>query len=116
MPILYAHVHQRLFQPLISQKRGISGQFVRKPIPELIRQDLPGFGETDLLAVSELNEYRRRYLENLLVREMGELTELEETVLSNVHERRALKIGRANELTVRGRCMYENLFIRLRPI
>ena len=72
------------------ESERISGRLVRRPILELIRQDFPGFGETDSLAVSELNEYRRRYLENFLVREVGELTELEETVLSNVHERRTL--------------------------
>ena len=72
------------------ESERISGRLVRRPILELIRQDFPGFGETDSLAVSELNEYRRRYLENFLVREVGELTELEETVLSNAHERRTL--------------------------
>ncbi|OGX86719.1 DUF1003 domain-containing protein [Hymenobacter glacialis] len=68
----------------------ISGELVRQPILVLIQQDFPGFTREDALAASELNEYRRRYLENFLVREVGELTELEETVLSNVHERRTL--------------------------
>ena len=72
------------------ESERISGRLVRQPILELIRQDFPKFGETDSLAVSELNEYRRRYLENFLVHEVGELTELEETVLSNAHERRTL--------------------------
>ena len=73
-----------------SESERVSGQVVRKPILELIQQDSPKFGVADSLASSELNEYRRRYLENFLVREVGELTELEETVLSNVHERRTL--------------------------
>lgn len=68
----------------------ISGELVRQPILELIQQDFPNFTREDSLAASELNEYRRRYLENFLVREVGQLTELEETVLSNVHERRTL--------------------------
>ena len=72
------------------ESERISGQLVRKPILALIQQDFPGFSEVDSLAASELNEYRRRYLENFLVREVGELTELEETVLSNVHEQRTL--------------------------
>ena len=73
-----------------SESERVSGQVIRKPILELIQQDSPKFSVADSLASSELNEYRRRYLENFLVREVGELTELEETVLSNVHERRTL--------------------------
>ena len=68
----------------------VSGQLVRQPILVLIRQDHPNFQPEDSLATTELNEYRRRYLENFLVREVGELSELEETVLSNVHEQRTL--------------------------
>ena len=73
-----------------SESERVSGQVIRKPILELIQQDSPKFSVADSLASSELNEYRRRYLENFLVREVGELTALEETVLSNVHERRTL--------------------------
>ena len=68
----------------------VSGLLVRQPILALIQQDYPSFQSVDSLSISELNEYRRRYLENFLVREVGELSELEETVLSNVHERRTL--------------------------
>ena len=86
------------------ENERVSGQLVRQPILELIRQDFPRFIETDSLAISELNEYRRRYLENFLVREVGELTELEETVLSNVHEHRTLtdKVEEHEMLLTRG--------------
>jgi uncharacterized membrane protein len=72
------------------ESERISGEVVRQPILDLIRQDFPRFEPTDSLATTELNEYRRRYLENYLVREVGELSDLEQTVLSNVHERRTL--------------------------
>lgn len=72
------------------ESERVRGELVRQPILELIRQDFPRFGPADSLATTELNEYRRRYLENYLVREVGELSELEKTVLSNVHERRTL--------------------------
>ena len=86
------------------ESERLSGQLVRKPILELIQRDSPGFSEADSLAASELNEYRRRYLENFLVREVGELTELEETVLTNVHERRTLtdKVEAEEELLTQG--------------
>ena len=72
------------------ESERVSGELVRRPILELIQQDFPRFKPADALATSELNEYRRRYLENYLVREVGELSDLEQTVLSNVHERRTL--------------------------
>lgn len=72
------------------ESEQISGRLVRKPILALIQQDFPAFRPEDSLATSELNEYRRRYLEDFLVREVGELSELERTVLTNVHERRTL--------------------------
>ena len=72
------------------ESEQISGRLVRKPILDLIQQDFPAFRPEDSLATSELNEYRRRYLEDFLVREVGELSELERTVLTNVHERRTL--------------------------
>ena len=76
------------------ESERISGQLVRKPILELIQQNFSGFGAADSLAASELNEYCRRYLENFLVREVGELTELEETVLSNVLQTNAHPLTR----------------------
>ena len=72
------------------ESEQISGRLVRKPILVLIQQDFPAFQPEDSLATSELNGYRRRYLEDFLVREVGELSELERTVLTNVHERRTL--------------------------
>ena len=49
---------------------------VRQPILVLIRQDHPNFPPKYLLATTELNEDLRHYLENFLVREVGEFTEL----------------------------------------
>ncbi len=72
------------------ESEKISGQLVRQPILALIQQDHPQFGREGWLAASELNDYRRRYLENFLIREVKELSELEETVLSNVQEHRTL--------------------------
>ncbi|OGX85417.1 hypothetical protein BEN47_14985 [Hymenobacter lapidarius] len=72
------------------ESERVSGLLVRQPILDLLRQDHPSFQPEDSLAATELNEYRRRYLENFLVREVGELSELEEAVLSNVHEHRTL--------------------------
>ena len=72
------------------ESERVRGALVRPPILALIKQDYPHFRVTDDLSLSELNEYRRKYLENFLIREVGELTLLEENVLSNVNERRTL--------------------------
>lgn len=68
----------------------VRGELVRQPILELIQLDFPRFGPAGALATTELNEYRRRYLENYLVREVRELSDLEAIVLSNVHEQRTI--------------------------
>lgn len=68
----------------------ISYQELRQPILDLVQREHPAFGPGDCLAETELDEYRRRYLEDFLVREVGELSRLEEIVLSNVHERALL--------------------------
>ncbi|MBC7448520.1 MAG: DUF1003 domain-containing protein [Hymenobacteraceae bacterium] len=89
------------------ESEKISGQLVRQPILALIQQDHPQFGREGWLATTELNEYRRRYLENFLIREVKELSELEETVLSNVQEHRTLtdKVEeREKPLTLGQRC------------
>jgi len=42
------------------------------------------------MAVSELNEYRQKYLEHLFAREIGELTEMERMVLEKLKEHETL--------------------------
>ncbi|UPK70883.1 DUF1003 domain-containing protein [Chitinophaga filiformis] len=63
---------------------------VSKNILELVRKDHPHVTPKSHLAVSELNEYRQKYLEHLFAREIGELTEMEKMVLEKLKEHETL--------------------------
>jgi uncharacterized membrane protein len=62
----------------------ISGNAVRKSILGLIQKDNPEFTDDKYLSISELNQYREKYISDSLVKETGELSELENIVLNAV--------------------------------
>ncbi|GAB2955300.1 DUF1003 domain-containing protein [Hymenobacter coalescens] len=68
----------------------VSGRSLRATLLALVQQQHPQFGPDDALAVSELNHFRRQYLQNYLLREVGDLTELEQTVLDHLQARSTL--------------------------
>lgn len=68
----------------------VSGKLIRKSILELICKDYPQFTTDCTLAISELNVYRQKYIASFLAKEIGELSQLEETVLGSMEGRRTL--------------------------
>ncbi|MBN8863777.1 MAG: DUF1003 domain-containing protein [Sphingobacteriales bacterium] len=75
----------------ISQKKFpveefVSGKAIRNGVLKEIQKDYPAFDEESKLAASELSYYRQLYIQNLLAREVGTLTELELTVLDNINQ------------------------------
>jgi len=85
--------------PLTDQ---VTGKTIRRPIFELIQRDHPQFTHDCCLSISELNVYRQKYIASYLAREIGELSDLEETVLTSMQSRQTLvdKIeDEAEELT-----------------
>ncbi|MBY8961898.1 DUF1003 domain-containing protein [Flavobacterium sp. D11R37] len=62
-------------------RERISGKLVRTPILDVIKQENPGFDENCSLAMSELNRYREQYITDFLVKEMGDLSVMENRVL-----------------------------------
>jgi len=62
----------------------ISAKTIRHPILSLIQKDNPQFSHESYLSRSELNSYRERYITEYLILEIGELTELEKTVLASL--------------------------------
>lgn len=66
----------------ISEK--VSGKTIRHSILNLIQKDNPQFSRESYISLSELNNYREKAISNYLVKEIGELTELEKTVLTSV--------------------------------
>jgi uncharacterized membrane protein len=62
----------------------VSGKIIRQSILELIQKDYPKFTADKFIAVSELNLYREKYIENFLNNQVGNLSDLENTVLSSL--------------------------------
>jgi uncharacterized membrane protein len=62
----------------------VSGKIIRQSILELIQIDYPRFTADNFIAVSELNLYREKYIENFLNNQVGSLSEMEHTVLSSL--------------------------------
>ena len=47
----------------------------------LIKNDYPDFGDDSLISITELNRYRKKYLESILTDEVGELSKIEQEVI-----------------------------------
>jgi len=72
----------------ISEK--VSAKTIRHSILDLIKKENPQFTNENYLAISELNFYREKSISNYLVSEIGELSELEKTVLLSVTDKTTL--------------------------
>jgi len=68
----------------------ISGSTISHPIVSLIQKDHPEFSNDSFLSVSEFNFYREKYVSEYLAKEIGELSDLEKTVLSSVNDKTTL--------------------------
>jgi len=68
----------------------VSGKSIRQPIMELIQKDFPQFSAEEFLSLTELNDYREKYITEYLVRQTGELTELEQKVIDSISDRATL--------------------------
>ena len=82
----------------------ISASTIRPAILEVIRKEHPNFGANESCALSELNVYRQKYIGEYLVREIGELSQLEDTVLDSLKNRDTLvdKIEEGDESILLG--------------
>ena len=80
------------------QAERISAKSIRQPIFDLIVKDHPDFSRNSCLSVTELNVYRQKYIAEYLVRETGELSDLEKNVLHALKSRKTLvdKIERSD--------------------
>ncbi|PKP27230.1 MAG: hypothetical protein CVU06_02925 [Bacteroidetes bacterium HGW-Bacteroidetes-22] len=64
----------------------VSAQTIRHSILYLIQKDNPQFSHESYLSISELNHYREKSIADYLVKEIGDLTELEKNVLTSVKD------------------------------
>ncbi len=68
----------------------ISGKTFGQSILNFIQIDKPEFTADNYLSLSELNQYRENYISNFLAKEVGELSQLEKTVLTSLNEKTTL--------------------------
>ncbi len=72
----------------VSEK--VSAKTIRHSILDLIQRDNPKFSHESYLSLSELNTYREKAISEYMVKEIGELSELEKTVLTSVNNNQTL--------------------------
>lgn len=76
----------------------VLGASIRRPIFKLIQADYPDFTDESYVAVGNLNAYRKKYLEQLLEKELGEITVLEKEVLDSIQENELLSTNIESEI------------------
>jgi uncharacterized membrane protein len=59
---------------------------IREGLMKEIQKDHPECTSQGFIALSELNIYRQKYIQNLLSKEIGTLTDLEHTVLNTINQ------------------------------
>jgi uncharacterized membrane protein len=83
------------FRSDLSQKEfplseRISARTIRGSILELIQKENPDFNESCHLSIGELNNYREKYLSDMMQDQLGELSDLDQTVLNSLNEKKLL--------------------------
>jgi uncharacterized membrane protein len=68
----------------------ISGKRVRQSIFELIQKENPKFTGEQFLSAGELNNYREKYIEGFLEKQIGSLNDLDHTVLDSLKSKTLL--------------------------
>ncbi len=63
----------------VSQK--VTGGAIRQSILDEIKKEHPAFSREHCMAISELNTYRNRYIQELVSKELGTLSDLEKQVV-----------------------------------
>ena len=67
--------------------KKIFAKSIRITILNLIQEEHPDFDENSSLAITELNQFREKYIHELMGKQLGELTKLEQTVLDSLTDK-----------------------------
>ena len=68
----------------------VEGKNLRPHLFSLIQADHHDFLEDSFICIAELNKYRKKYLENILTEEVGELSKIEEEVITSINANEVL--------------------------
>ncbi len=97
MKTFVSSISQKEFQ----ETEKVHAKAIRKSIFNLIKNDVPEFNSKSLISISELNQYRQKYIAQYLVNEVGELNELEEDVLKTLQNQVTItsKLGKETDIS-----------------
>jgi len=68
----------------------IPAELIREPIVEIIRKTYPDWSSSGFICISDLNQFRANYVKNVLEKEKGEISTIEEQVIRSVKENELL--------------------------
>lgn len=72
---------------------------IRKSIFDLIKKEYPDFNSKSSISITELNQYRQKYIANYLIDEVGELSVLEKDVLKTIENEEILSTNMESEVS-----------------
>ena len=64
----------------------VPAELVRQPLVETIRQTHPDWSSSGFICIADLNRFRAKYVEDVLEKDKGELSALEEQVVKSLQE------------------------------
>jgi len=68
----------------------VPAELVRQPLVETIRQTHPDWSSSGFICITDLNQFRAKYVEDVLEKDKGELSALEEQVVKSLKEHELL--------------------------
>ena len=68
----------------------IPAELVREAVAETIRKTYPDWSSSGFICISDLNQFRANYVKNVLEKEKGEISTIEEQVIRSVKENELL--------------------------
>ena len=90
--------HKKMFTSDLSGKsfplnEKVKGKYVRESIMKIICKEHPQFSNDQSLSLTELNQYRQRYIEEVLKDEAGRLSNLDQDVLDKIKNNQVISAG-----------------------
>jgi len=73
-----------------SEAERVSAKLVRKSILDFIQEKHPGFEGEKCMSMSELHAFREKYIAEMLIKETGELSAMEQTVVDALSDNATL--------------------------
>ena len=89
-PFSMKTVYCQLSQKEVPSSESYRGSDIREALLKLIQKDHPNFLPEDYISIDKLNEYRKRYMTQLIAQEVGEISQLEEEVIRSIQNNKIL--------------------------